>query len=165
MWNILYGRMSFDSCLYFFQTIVPSVFEKPIRERKLEGSLLSSPSILEYTNATLSLCWRMVLQQPPMTLDCTSLLGERFPEDRAEPHFGSADPTSKCSVVQYYVYPSVMHGRTLMKKARVFLVLDRPLPHALSSPRRTEPARVNERFWTNRDFKARENERFKVQRF
>ena len=68
-----------------------------------------------YIDATVRLCWKMVIQRPPMTFNFTE---KRQPDNVQELHWGSVD--SKKSKV-CVVFPVLLHHGNIMGKGRIYL--------------------------------------------
>ena len=87
--------------------------------RDLSKALATSEELIKYTASTLSLSWKMILQQPRMTFDSTILLDENFDDNKAILYFYSANPSTSKAKIEYYVHPGLFLGPTMVRKASV----------------------------------------------
>ena len=97
-----------------FQAIINSLHQE-------YHSIVQSPAMRDYVTQTALLCWKMVLQRPPMTFECCEV-GTKWSvevEKRFELAWGSEK--SKTSIVRHTVLPALRHGSSVMAKGKVFV--------------------------------------------
>lgn len=87
-----------------------SVAEGPLKGQRVQ----------EYFNAVALLTWKMALQRPPMSFKACET-GKPYNDAEQSAFWCSSDPNDPKSLIDIWIYPSLMHGNKLMAKGMVLL--------------------------------------------
>ena len=88
-------------------------------QKLLQKLLLTREPLSKYMAHACKMTWRMAVQLPSMTLDCSK---KTFDPESHELDINSPSP-KKTTTVGYYVTPVLMHPPHVMVKGKVMLVL------------------------------------------